>query len=131
MQGFFGWKHTSMCQEYISTSWPAIMHMAQTLDSFEFGDPEVELEVHVGDQVEPAQEDAVGVELDLCDFVMDEDPELYETAGIPLPGSSTGHHSVNIQKIIQSAISFVPGLEGSNVTVKVFVMGTIHGTVNF
>ncbi len=116
---------------HLHASRPAIMHMAQTLGSFELGEPEVELEVHVGDQVEPAQEDAVGAELDLCDVVMDEDPELYETAGIPLPSSSTGHYSVNTQKIIQSAISSVPGLEGSNVTVKVCVIGTIHGTVNF
>jgi hypothetical protein len=103
MQGFFGWKNASMCQKYISTSRPAIMQMAQTLGSFELGEPEAELEVHVGDQVEPAQEDALGAELDLCDFVMDVDPELYETAGILLPGSSTG----------------------------LCFMDTIHGTVNF
>jgi hypothetical protein len=39
MQGFYGWKSASMCQEYISTSKPAIMHAAQTLGSFDFGEP--------------------------------------------------------------------------------------------
>jgi hypothetical protein len=37
MQGFYGWKSASMCQEYISTSRPAVMHAAQTLGSFDFG----------------------------------------------------------------------------------------------
>ncbi len=45
MQGFYGWKSASMCQEYISTSRPAIMHAAQTLGSFDFGEPEVEVAV--------------------------------------------------------------------------------------
>ncbi len=44
MQGFFGWKHAAMCQEYISTSNPAIRHMAQTLGSFDLSLPEVEEE---------------------------------------------------------------------------------------
>ena len=32
---FYGWKSASMCQEYISTSGPAIKKMAQTLGNFE------------------------------------------------------------------------------------------------
>ncbi len=55
---------------------------------------------------------------------------MYKTAGICPPGTSTGQNSVNIQKTIESAISSVPGLEGSNVTVKVCVMSTNQGTVN-
>jgi len=35
MQDFFGWKSASMCQEYISTSGPAIKKMAQTLGFFD------------------------------------------------------------------------------------------------
>jgi hypothetical protein len=35
---------------------------------------------------------------DLFDFEMEEDPELYESAGIPLPAMSTPDNSVNIQK---------------------------------
>jgi hypothetical protein len=58
------------------------MHASQTLGSFDFGKPEVA----VGEEGE----------LDLCDFVMDEDPEMYEAAEIPLPGPSTVPNSVNI-----------------------------------
>jgi hypothetical protein len=69
--------------------------MAQTLGSFESGEPEVEveLEVIVGDKVEPATKDAVVTELDLCDFVMEEDPEIYKAAGICLSGTSTGQNN--------------------------------------
>ncbi len=52
MQGFYGWKSASVCQEYISTSRPAIMHAAQTLGSFDFGKPEVEVEVAVAEEGE-------------------------------------------------------------------------------
>jgi hypothetical protein len=31
MQGFFGWKNSSMCQEYISSSRPAVMYAANML----------------------------------------------------------------------------------------------------
>jgi hypothetical protein len=31
-------------------------------------------------------------------FVMEEDPEKYEAAGISLPGTSTAHNSVSIKK---------------------------------
>ncbi len=44
MQGFFGWKNSSMCHEYISTSRPAVMHAANLLGSFDLGDVEVEEE---------------------------------------------------------------------------------------
>ena len=78
MQGFYGWKSASMCQEYISTSRPAIMRAAQTLGSFEFGEPEVEVEVAVAED-----------ELDLSDFVMEEDAEMCAAAGIPVSAPST------------------------------------------
>ncbi len=61
---------------------------------------------------------------DLFDFEMEEDPELYESAGIPLPAMSTPDNSVNILKTVESAFSSVLALQGSNVTVKVCEMGT-------
>ena len=122
MQGFYGWKSASMCQEYISTSRPAIMRAAQTLGSFEFGEPEVEVEVEVA-----VAED----ELDLSDFVMEEDAEMCAAAGIPVSAPSTLPNSVDIQQRIESALSSVPGLQASNVTVKVCVISNNHGTVNF
>ncbi len=68
---------------------------------------------------------------DFCVFVMEEYPEMYKAAGISLLGTSTAHNSVNIKKTIESAISSVPDFEESNVTVKLCVMGTNHGIVNF
>ncbi len=64
-------------------------------------------------------------ELDLSDFVMEEDAELCAAAGIPVSDS------VDIQQRIESALSSVPGLQVSNVTVKVCVISNNHGTVNF
>ena len=40
-------------------------------------------------------------------------------------------NSVDIQQRIESALSSVPGLQASNVTVKVCVISNNHGTVNF
>ena len=97
MQGFYGWKSASMCQEYISTSRPAIMRAAQTLGSFEFGEPEAEVEVAVAED-----------ELDLSDFVMEEDAEMCAAAGIPVSAPSTLPNSVDIQQRIESALSSVP-----------------------
>ncbi len=113
MQGFFGWKHASMCQEYISTSNPAIRHMAQTLGSFDLGLPEVVEEERAEEvlvMVEEEQNDKKGLlpeEFeDLLSFVMDEDPDLYAAAGISFPATSSPTiNKVNIQQTIQSAIS--------------------------
>jgi hypothetical protein len=58
---------------------------------------------------------------------MKEDPELYVSAGIPLPAMSTPHNSVNILMTIGSAISSLPALQGSNVKVKVCVMRSNYG----
>ncbi len=76
---------------YISTNSPAIMHAAQTLGSFDFGEPEVE--------------DAVAEEeLDLSDFVMEEDAEMCAAAGIPVSGPSTLPNSVDIQHFSQMLV---------------------------
>ncbi len=70
-------------------------------------------------------------ELDLSDFVMEEDAEMCAEAGIPVSGPSTLPNSVDIQQRIESALSSFPGLQASNVTVKVCVITNNHGTVNF
>ncbi len=64
---------------------------------------------------------------DLFDFEMEEDPEMYESAGIPLPAMSTPDNSVNILRTIESAFSSVPAMQGSNVKVKVCVMRSNYG----
>jgi hypothetical protein len=70
MQGFFGWKNSSMCHEYISTSRPAVMDAANLLGSFDLGNVEVEEEDEL--PVEMVQE-----EEDLSGLVLEEDPDMY------------------------------------------------------
>ncbi len=70
-------------------------------------------------------------ELDFSDFVMEEDAEMCAAAGIPVSGPSTVPNSEDIQQRIESARSSVPGLQASNVTVKVCAITSCHGTVNF
>ncbi len=94
-----------MCQEYISTSKPAIMYMAQMLGSFDLGAPEVEEEdraLQVLVMVEDEQNDKKRVlpeEFeDLFNFVMEQDPDMYAAAGISFPATSTRpNNKVNIQ----------------------------------
>ena len=106
------------------------MQMAQTLCSFDMPDPEVEVEFVLPDKVVSVKED-VREETDLSNFVMEEDPEMYEAAGIPSQVVlQTTDNSVLIQQSIESAISSVPSLQGANVVVKVCVIGSNHGTVN-
>jgi hypothetical protein len=92
-----------MCQEYISTSRPALLNMAKTLANTKFylSEPTVEVEVVVPDKdnVEEAPEAkkenkvkenkvevVVSEDTDpfLLNLEMDEDPEIYQAAGIPL-----------------------------------------------
>jgi hypothetical protein len=61
------------------------MHRAQTLSSFDFREPEEEVEVAVAEE-----------ELDLSDFVMEEDAEMCAASGIPVSGPFTVPNSVDI-----------------------------------
>jgi integrase len=154
MQTFFGWKNGSMAQEYISTSRPSIVAMANTLGNlpFDLSDPEVEVEVVVGEEphhppqaavtgdthtkveeanVDNAQEANTGYEEDFYTMEMEEDGEMYEAAGIPAPATTRQANSVNIAKTIESAISGLPSLKDANVTVKVCIVNTNNGSVNF
>ncbi len=47
---------------------------------------------------------------DLCGLVLEEDPEMYEAAGIPYQPPST---SAKIQQAIQSAITSLPSLQAA------------------
>jgi hypothetical protein len=58
-------------------------------------------------------------------------PPTMAAAGIPVSAPSTLPNSVDIQQRIESALSSVPELQASNVTVKVCVITSNHGTVNF
>ena len=69
------------------------MHPAQIQGSFDFGEPEEEVEVAVAEE-----------ELDLPDFVMEEDAEMCAAAGIPVSGPSTLPNSVDIQHFSQTLV---------------------------
>jgi hypothetical protein len=44
MTDFFGWKNPNMCQEYVSSTKPAITNMEKKhVDSFNMDNPEVEV----------------------------------------------------------------------------------------
>ena len=120
MQDVYGWKSASMCQEYISTSGPAIKKMAQTLGNFDCGEPVVEVLV----KEDPLLVMEVLAEEDLSCFKMKEDPLMYQAAGISLV-------TADIQKSIESTLSSVPCVQGANVTIKVCVISNNTGTVNF
>ncbi len=98
------------------------MHAANLLGFLDLGDVEVEEEDELSvDMVKDEEED-------LSCLVLEEDPEMYEAAGIPYQPPST---SAKIQQAIQSTITSLPSLQGANVTVKVMVMQDNHGFVNF
>jgi hypothetical protein len=134
-----------MCQEYISTSRPALLNMAKTISNtkFDLSEPTVEVEVVVPDKgnVEEAPEAkkenkvevVVSEDTDpfLLNLEMDEDPEMYQVAGIPLAGYSSVSNSMNIEQTIQSVMSSVPNLQGANVSLKVCVITNNYGSVNF
>ena len=82
-------------------------------------------------EVENAQEANTGYEEDFYTFEMEEDADMYEAAGIPAPASTPQPNTVNIAKTIESAISGLPSLKEANVTVKVCIVSTNNGSVNF
>jgi hypothetical protein len=128
MQDFFGWKHPSMCQEYVSSSKPAIRNMAKKLATvdFQLGEPEVEVED--GTQLEDLrQSEELKQELEHFDFQMEDDFEMEQAAGIPPPPVSNSN-SVNVQKTIETAISSLGALQGSSV--KLVFITNVNGDVH-
>ena len=102
------------------------MNMAEALGTvgFDLDDPVIEREAAGADV-----ESTVEVLLDEM-FEMEEDPEMYQAAGLPLPSSSSADSSFSVEKTVQQAISSLPDLDGKNVTVKVCFVNQNHGTIN-
>jgi len=125
MVDFYGWKNSSMCKEYISTSAPAIKKMADTLGSMEEKQavkevyvPEKKLMASNFDMEEPLVE-------------MEDDPLLDVTEEKPLPeAAGASLVTESIHKSIETAISSVQCGERS-VTVKVCVISNNSGAVSF
>ncbi len=124
---FFGLKNGSMCQEYISSSKPAILGMASRLGGFEgfealSQDPVVEVEMEK--EKDP---------LDTKEYiVLEEDPEMYAMAGIELvPVPAPVPVQERIESTIRQAMSSVPTLNGATVNVKIVVLNDNSGNLTF
>ena len=127
MVDFYGWKNGSMCQEYVSSSRPAIMSMANRLaESIEVSrgkvDPITGKEVPVVYKLQ--QEDET--------LVLEEDPEMYSKAGIPFTSSSStiANQQGVIEATIKQAISAVSAIDRCNISLKVVVVNSMSGNVN-
>jgi hypothetical protein len=114
-----------MCQEYISSSKPAILGIASRHGGFEgfealSQDPAVEVEVEM--EKDP---------LDTKEYiVLEEDPEMYAMAGIelvPVPAPV----QERIESTIRQAMSSVPTLNGATVNVKIVVLNDNSGNLTF
>jgi integrase len=133
MTDFFGWKNPSMCHEYVSSSKHAITSMAKTLavhdSKFSLEDVEVEYE-----DIEESKED-------LSMLHLEEDPDMYAAAGLPLPvpvpvpvsvPMSVGMCSHDIEGTVQHVMSSAAVTSGGNVNIKiVMVSGNSNTTMNF
>ncbi len=90
---FFGWKNGSMCQEYISSSKPAILGMASRFGGFEALSQDPVLEVEM--ERDPLEIKPIRQEIEEY-IVLEEDSEMYAKACIEL---------VPVQERIESTIS--------------------------
>ncbi len=112
---FFGWKNGSMCHEYVSSSKPAILGMANRLA----GSGEVHKEVLINKE----EEDKLPV--------MEEDPEMYSKAGIPLSTTITNLNQQGaVETSIKQVMSSLPAVNGGNISLKFVVVTNQTGNVN-
>ena len=114
-----------MCQEYISSSKPAILGMASRLGGSEA------LSHLSQDPVMEVEEEMEKDPLDTKEYiVLEEDSEMYAMAGIelvPVPAPV----QERIESTIRQAMSSVPTLNGANVNVKIVVLNDNSGNLTF
>jgi hypothetical protein len=157
MTEFFGWRNAAMCQEYISSSKPAVKNMAMKLgaaaaadpatDNFELGEPEVEVEVEVSEDTDMAVPTIVDTAQALAQetplgeeggddvyaanmFQLEEDHELLASAGIPctvVQTSAIVNDGGDVPTALQHALGSLGNLQGATVNVKLIMN---HGTIN-
>jgi hypothetical protein len=129
---FFGWKNGSMCQEYISTSKPAILGMASRLGAFDqvfSQDPVVEVDVEIEEAPEadnkiedPLEVDNNIMKQEMEEFiVLEEDPEMYAMAGIE-PVTMAVPVQCTVESTIRQAMAALPAVSGNNVNFKILVL---------
>ena len=150
MTDFFGWKNTSMCHEYVSSSKPAITKMAQTLAAFpenftmdepaetppaypeNFSMDEPEVEVEVAEVPEDSYKNAKEELSEEFLFAMEEDPDMYVAAGLPPPVPVPTSNALDVDATVKAVISSVADMKGANVNIKVVVVsGNSNTTMNF
>ncbi len=131
MTDFFVWKNPSMCHEYVSSSKHAITSMAKTLAvheaKFSLEDVKVEYE-----DMEESKED-------LSMFHLEEDPDMYAAAGLPLPvpvpvsvPMSVAMSNHDIDGTVQRVMSSAAVTSGANVNIKIVVVSAnTNTTMNF
>lgn len=133
---FYGWKNSSMCQEYISSSRPAILGMANRLSSTvqpSINDSNEEVTVN-GDGVpdlggltvtETSKPEAEEEQV-IAD--MEEDEDMLENVGIfsqkVINDTVTGQQCV-VEAAIKETLSAIPGTKGANI--KVIVVNKMSG----
>jgi hypothetical protein len=86
-------------------------------------EPEVEMEV----EVEGAEETEKKAEDDDFMFILEEDPEMYAAAGLPIPVSNPG----DVQATITHVMNSLPEMSGATENIKVFVVTGNNSTMNF
>ena len=129
---FFGWKNGSMCQEYISSSKPAILGMASRLGGFEALSQDHVMEVEEEMAKDPLDTKSIRQEMEEY-IVLEEDPEMYAMAGIelvPVPAPVVPVQE-RIKSTIRQAMSSVPTLNGATVNVKIVVLNDNSGNLTF
>jgi len=142
---FFGWKNASMCQEYISSSRPAILGMANRLSGtgvnsnveprIDDNDKEVIFSGRGETGLEDLSQTQVQQEDDDVFAEMEEDEEMYQEAGIPFPTQTvfkekaTGQQGV-VEASIKQTISALPAANGANINIKVIVVNNMSGDIN-
>ena len=134
---FFGWKNSSMCKEYISSSKPAIMEMATKLASAGSQANKVATLGRSGPATAavPLTEYLPAEEEGFPD--LEEDLEMLEEAGIPTQqnilvkkiNSSSTVTEDTIGNSVKQALSAIPG--SSNINLKVIVITNLSGNVHF
>ena len=123
MKRKYGWKNSSMCKEYISSSKPAILGMAKRLSS-QSSQSSQEVTVN-GDTLKLESEE----EQVIAD--MEEDDDMLENAGISsqriFNESGTGQQCL-VEATIKEAMSAIPGNKRADI--KVFVINKMSGNIN-
>ncbi len=100
----------SMCQEYISSSKPAILGMASRLGEFEALSQGLVVEVEVEMEKDPLDTKSIRQEMEEY-IILEEDPEMYAMAGIEL-GPVPVPVQERIESTIRQAMSSVPTVKG-------------------